>query len=125
MSTILLLEALAEAFEAAGSTLRQKIAVLKLEDGTVAATTPTIGVVARVRAYHSQLGPRQAEVLQVLEDAGWDGTTAGAIAEIINYDQPNVYLTLQGLIGGGYVEKDDSVRPHRYRLAPNLLPPKE
>lgn len=38
----------------------------------------------------------------------------------MDYDRPNVYLTLQGLIQLGMVTRDSAVRPHRYRLASPL-----
>ncbi len=34
----------------------------------------------------------------------------------MDYDQPNVYLTLRGLITLGFVERDHQTTPHTYRL---------
>jgi hypothetical protein len=58
-------------------------------------------------------------VLQQLEEAEPEGTTTGVIARAINYDQPNVYLTLQGLANAGQVEKDVGKHPRRgHQLRP-------
>ena len=67
-----------------------------------------------------QMGPRQVQVLQEVCDVGDAGASAGGISRLIGYDEPNVHLTLQALVRLGFVEKDESTRPHRYRLAPHL-----
>jgi DNA-binding IclR family transcriptional regulator len=69
---------------------------------------------------HPLLGPRQAEIIRELEKAEPDGTSTGRIVEAIQYDQPDVYLTLRGLVGLSFAEKDASTRPHRYRLGARL-----
>lgn len=63
------------------------------------------------------LGPRQRQILKVLLEAGEEGKTSGEIANAIDYDQPNVWLTLKALVDRGLVVKWDDRRPHRYQLA--------
>lgn len=105
-----MLDAMAEALDAAAA-LRRHSALADVESPTVAA-----GVVSRARAVHPLLGPRQAEILGLLEETGREGTNTGVLSHAMEYDQPNVYLTLQGLIGLGFVEKYDTTSPHTYRL---------
>jgi Fe2+ or Zn2+ uptake regulation protein len=78
------------------------------------------GAIAKARAIHERLGRRQAQILGVLEEAGGDGTNTGVISRAIDYDQPNVYLTLQSLVGLGFVDKDKTTDPHTYGLTPRL-----
>lgn len=85
--------------------------------GGVQRTDQNSSAVLRAREIHPELGPRQAEILEQLEIAGDDGTTTGVIFRNIGYAQPNVYLTLRGLITLGLAEKDALTSPHRYRLA--------
>src|SRR5205823_5008630 len=118
--TIVLLEALADAFDAASVVLRERLAILNRASSSQSSAASSLSAVERAQAIHPQLGPRQAQVLQQVEDAGASGATAGAISRAIGYDEPNVHLTLQGLANRGFVEKDESARPHRYRLAPRL-----
>lgn len=112
MSESALLYALAEAFDAASGVLRLRAALVEPRD-----RVSTMGSVDRARAVHPQLGPRQAEVIELLEQHGPNGTNTGVLSRSMNYDQPNVYLTLRSLVGLGFVEKDESVIPHNYRLA--------
>lgn len=114
MSDIAVLEAIADALDAASATLRQRVALLK-PVGPSEARGPA-GAVARARALHPQLGERQAQILEILAAAGAEGTGTGPISHQIDYDQPNVYLTLQSLVRLRFVEKDDTSDPHRYRL---------
>jgi hypothetical protein len=107
-----MLDAMAEALEAAAAVLRRRSALADVESPTVAAA----GVVSRARAVHPLLGPRQAEILGLLEESGRGGTNTGVLSRAMEYDQPNVYLTLRGLIGLGFVEKDETTSPHTYRL---------
>lgn len=115
MEETVVLEALAEALDAASATLRQRVALLIPPPSQRG--TEYLDPVARARALHEQLGHRQAQVLQVLADAGEPGTNTGAISRAIGYDQPNVYITLRVLIGLGFVEKDETTNPHTYRLS--------
>ena len=107
-----MLDAMAEALEAGAAVLRRHSALADVESPARAAG----GVVSRARAVHPLLGPRQAEILGLLEEAGREGTNTGVLSRAMEYDQPNVYLTLRGLIGLGFVEKDETTSPHTYRL---------
>jgi DNA-binding IclR family transcriptional regulator len=71
--------------------------------------------VGSVRGEH--LGSDLAEIIELLDKAGPFGSNTGFLSRSMGYDQPNVYLTLRGLIGLGFVEKDESGRPHSYRLS--------
>jgi DNA-binding IclR family transcriptional regulator len=75
-----------------------------------------------VRKQHPVLGPRQAEVLSLLARAGDRWSDTGELAAEMKYERANVYLTLQGLMELGFVEKDASRRPHVYRLADRFRP---
>jgi len=61
---------------------------------------------------HPQLGPRETEVIAALEEQGTQGMSAGSISRAIRYDEPNVYLTLRGLVTRRFVEKDAMTDPH-------------
>jgi phosphoribosylaminoimidazole-succinocarboxamide synthase len=122
MSTAVILEALADGLDAMATTIRQRAALLSAGSRSTAATPA--GAVDRARAMHPMLGKRQAEVIALLEEAGPDGTNAGAISKAMGYDQPNVYLALQALSDLDFVQKDPTTSPHTYRLAPILLVPR-
>jgi hypothetical protein len=121
-----IVDALADAFEAAAQKLRERSALLQQAHagGSPAAsaseTNPGRSAVERARALHPQLGPRQAEVIHELAKAGAKGTGTGPIVKAIDYDQPDVYLTLKGLQALGFAEKDTSSKPHTYRLGQRL-----
>src|SRR5437773_7546692 len=106
MGDAAVLEALAEALDTASVVLKRRAALLTGEVGDAHASA---GAVARARVIHPLLGPRQAEVIEQLEQAGRAGTNTGVISRAIKYDQPNVYLTLRGLTTLGFVEKDESI----------------
>lgn len=116
MSDSEVLLALADALDAASRLLRER------------ATAPTqpapepraTGAVERARSIHPSLGPRQAQILEVLEQYGNAGTNTGVISRAIHYSQPNVHLTLMGLMDAGLAVRDASVRPHVYWLAERL-----
>lgn len=114
-----LLEAFADALEAAARSLRRRAQLSNTEPKGEGGEGD---VVERARAMHPQLGPRQAEVLRVLEDYGATGTNTGVISQVIDYEQANVYLTLQALISLGFVERDTATSPHIYRLSSSLGP---
>ena len=61
-------------------------------------------------------------MFEYLDDVGAGGTTGGAISRAIDYEQPNTYLALKWLVKLGFVEKDESTRPHTYRLTSRLRP---
>lgn len=107
------LEALADAFGAAEQVIRKRIARVAV-DRPVANVSE---VLQAVRAEHPLLGPRQAQIVELLSEAGDDGMNTGGLSKRMQYDQPNVYLTLQVLREEGFVEKDETVSPHIYRLA--------
>jgi IclR helix-turn-helix domain len=114
VSEAAILDAMADALEAASRVLRQRLALVETGPGTRGRARE--GVVARARAMHERLGRRQAEILEVLEEAGSAGTNTGVISRKIGQDQANVYLTLRSLVRLGFVEKDGTTDPHTYRL---------
>ncbi len=112
------IDALADALMAAGEALHERARSLR-----VAADAPgdnEFDVVAEARRLHGALGPRQAEVLALLQEAGPAGTNTGVLSKRMGYTQPNVHLTLKELVRRGLVIKDGTTRPHNYRLAPRL-----
>jgi DNA-binding MarR family transcriptional regulator len=115
MSEAALLNVMADALDAASRVLRQRLALIETTPGNNGKVPES--AVARARAMHERLGGRQAEILEVLEEAGGAGTNTGVISRRIGQDQANVYLTLQALVRLGFVEKDDTTDPHTYRLA--------
>ncbi len=120
MSDVAVLEALADALDAASSALRQHLVLLEPPAARATDGQAPADAIAKARAIHERLGPRQAQILEVLEEAGNDGTNTGVISRKLGYDQPNVYLTLRVLVGLGFVEKDQTTDPHTYRLTPLL-----
>lgn len=131
--TILL--ALVDGLEAAAESLRRSLANLPESQGRPhvgAGAQPTaqaaIGSaggspdpVKRARELHPSLGPRQAELIGLLAEAHPDWSTTGTLyPRMVGYGQANVYLTLKNMIPLGFVEKDASSTPHRYRLGPRL-----
>jgi DNA-binding MarR family transcriptional regulator len=122
MSTSVLLNALADALAAASATLRQHAAVLD-QSGRATGEGGPLSAVERARIVNPLLGPRQAQILGLLEEAHPEGTDTGKLGRGMGYDQANVYLTLKGLTEQGLVEKDTTTRPHRYRLAADFLSP--
>lgn len=115
------LDALADALEAAGRVLRARATDVRSSEIDPSRAQGNRPIVDRVRSRHQQLGPRQAQAIEVLAEAGVAGTTTGVIARRISYDQPNVYLTLQALIQRGIVERDVTTNPHTYRLSSEVL----
>lgn len=118
MSDADILEALAEAAEAAALVFRRRAALARPQpQGEQRAGT----ALDLARQIHPMLGQRQAEVVVELEKAGAAGTTTSKIAAELDYDQPNTHIALGALVRHGIAEKDTSSYPHRYRLAPTLL----
>ena len=80
-------------------------------------------VVAAARRLHDSIGPRQVEALRLIAGEHPNGVGTGALVKAMNYDQPNVYLTLQSLVERNYkfVRKDAAVSPHRYFITDYLL----
>jgi hypothetical protein len=118
MSEACILEALAEAHEAAAAVLRRRADRLKANVVRGNATPGT--AVDRAKLQHPMLGYRQEQVLAELEANEPDGTTTGNISRALAYDQANVHITLQGLMERGFVERDTSRYPHNYRLGASL-----
>jgi len=118
MNDSAILHALADAIDAASRVLRERAVAI---ESPLPESIPVQGAVARARAMHPPLGPRQAQIIEVLEKYGRTGTNTGVISRAIGYSQPNVHLTLMGLMGDGLVERDDQARPHRYWLSEPLL----
>jgi hypothetical protein len=114
----LVLDAIAEALEAAAAVLRRHAAAP--EPAATVAEPGAASAAERARLAHPMLGFRQIEIIRLLEAAGTKGTTTGAISSTLRYDQPNVYLTLKNLIVLGFAEKDSKASPHRYFLGPAL-----
>lgn len=112
-----LLNAFADAFSAASATFRQHAIALSPQ----ASSGQPLSAVERARIMNPQLGPRQAEIIELLAPMYPKGTDTGYLHREMGYDQPNVYLTLQGLIKQGIVEKNVATRPHTYRLHPDFM----
>lgn len=119
MSTADILDSLAEAAEAAAAVFRRRAALMRpqAQGGRSPGT-----VLDLARQIHPMLGERQAQVVGELEKAGAAGTTTGAIASELQYDQANTHIALGALVKHGIAEKDTSAYPHVYRLAAGLLP---
>lgn len=114
-----LLDELAELHQSTADVLRSYASRLD-ELPSIPNKSPTTTVVERARRLHPSLGPRQEQVLAEVADAGQAGATSGQVSRAMEYDQPNVYLTLQALIRQELVRKDSAARPHRYFLHARL-----
>lgn len=122
MSESALLDALADALAAASAVLRQHAAKLSPAAGDAPADSNSPrAVVERARIMHAALGVRQAQVIELLAEVYPGSTDTGKLSRQMDYDQPNVHLTLRGLINQGLVEKDPTLRPHQYKLATALF----
>jgi DNA-binding MarR family transcriptional regulator len=111
---------LTTALESAAQSISEAVSILRRIVTRGDLTDPRPGPIQRAKSLHPELGPRQTEILGLLEIAGPDGTSTGHIAKKIGYPQPDVYLTLRGLVTRGFVEKNDSSSPHRYSLSKSL-----
>ncbi|UQS27564.1 hypothetical protein L1857_34595 [Amycolatopsis thermalba] len=112
------LNAWSDALSAASAVLRQHALAL-----SPAVEARALSAVDRARIMNPQLGPRQAEIITLLDELYPKGADTGYLHRKMNYDQPNVYLTLKGLIQQGIVEKDATTRPHLYRLTDDFMKP--
>jgi DNA-binding transcriptional ArsR family regulator len=123
-----LLRTLAAGLEAAAATFRtaaNKASAdaqpdINAQGVALRSRTARASAVERARLMHPTLGKRQAQIIEELTAAEPEGTDTGQISRSLQYDQPNVYLTLAALRRHGLVEKDESQHPHRYRLAEGL-----
>jgi|SRR5579875_976903 DNA-binding MarR family transcriptional regulator len=112
------LEALAEAAEAAAAVFRRRAALARPQPQGEQNPGTALDL---ARQIHPMLGQRQAEVVGELEKAGASGTTTSAIAAALQYDQANTHIALSALVKYGIAEKDTSAYPHVYRLTTSLL----
>lgn len=115
---ITLLDALADAFEAAAATLRRQAAAGRRDSDDHHADT----IMDRVRSIYPDLGFRQAQMVELLADAGAsaDGTggmTASELGRAISYSPVNAHISLAPLVDAGIVEKITVSQPYLYRLA--------
>jgi hypothetical protein len=117
---VAILETFADALDAASASIRHSASRMAARLSPDPDMPSGDGMVARARALHPALGPRQAQAIKELEDAWPDSRTTGLLAASMAYDQPNVYLTLKTLISLGFADKDASASPHLYRLGPRL-----
>lgn len=121
MNSEVVLAALADAFEAAAACLRGRGGLeTEARPDADPPVKPSVAAAIGAREAHPRIGHRQLQVIECLEAAEPRGTTSGEVAKAIGYDQPNVFSTLFGLCNMGLAEKNDAVRPHRYRLAAKL-----
>lgn len=112
-----MLEAMAEALEAAAAVLRRHAAGRSPAPGT-----PQAGTLAeQARRIHRMLGERQEQMLPLLAAAGEEGATAGEIARALDYDPANATITLNAMVKAGLLRKDESSVPYLFRLVPELL----
>lgn len=97
------------------ATLHERLAAsLRADASALAHDEGPVDPMARALERHPQMGPRQQQIMQMVIDAADEGIDTGVISRTINYTQPNVHLTLGGLIRYGLVRKDGSARPHKY-----------
>jgi len=110
-----ILIALAEGHEAFAAVLRKY--VTQPHDSHEA-----LSAVELARRLHPMLGPRQAQAIGELEKAEPAGLSTSRLRTLMKYgeDNANTHLTLQALVNLGFAEKDDSTRPHTYRLGRKL-----
>jgi hypothetical protein len=123
MSSSELLNAFADGLEAMSATLRRHAAVISsVQSDTAPRTNSPADVLARARAMYPGLGPRQAEVIELLADVHPESQTSRYLYDRMDgCDQPNVYNTCQRLKQIRLVENDPTARGLQYRLSPTLL----
>ena len=113
-----MLEAMADALEAAATVLRRRAAAWH----PGASEVQNAGTLAeRARKIHRMLGERQEQMLPLLAAAGEDGATSGDIARALKHDHANATVTLNMMVKAGLLLKDESKVPYRFRLVPELL----
>lgn len=118
-----LFEDLADATEAMAKTLRQIAAEIDGDEVPAASeAAPAGSALERALQLHPMMGARQRELIPLVEREGKRGADTGVLSRTMGYDQPNVYLTLQGLIRRNFIVKDTSSHPHRYFIGPALKP---
>lgn len=112
-----MLEAMADAMEAAAAVLRRRAAA----SHPGVSTTQHATLAERARQIHRLLGERQEQMLPLLAAAGEHGATSGDIARALEYDHANATITLNAMVRAGLLLKDESAVPYRFRLVPELL----
>jgi hypothetical protein len=112
-----MLEAMADALEAAAVELRRRAAAWHpgVPEAQHAGT-----LAERARQIHRMLGERQEQMLPLLAAAGEHGTTSGDIARALDYDHANAMITLNAMVKAGLLLKTKSA-PYRFWLVPELL----
>jgi hypothetical protein len=113
-----MLEAMADALEAAAAVLRRRAATGHPD---AFRTRHTGTLTERARQIHRMLGERQEQMLPLLAAAGEHGATAGDIARALEYDPANAMITLNAMVRAGLLLKDESAVPYLFRLVPELL----
>ncbi len=113
-----LLQDLADLHEQTAVRIREYVEEAKAS--TVAESPVDERVVRAARAIHSTMGARQEEILRHIASAHPDGVGTGYLSKTMNYDQPNVYLTLKAMIRQGLIVRDEKASPHRYGLSEKL-----
>jgi hypothetical protein len=113
-----ILDAMAEALEAAAAVLRRHAAP-RHPGAPEAQHAETLA--ERARQIHRMLGERQEQMLPLLAAAGERGSTSGNIARALDYDQANATITLNAMVKAGLLLKDESAVPYRFMLVPELL----
>jgi hypothetical protein len=113
-----MLEAMADALEAAAAVLRRRAAT----ERPAASEIQHAGTLTeRARQIHRMLGERQEQMLPLLAAAGEHGATAGDLARGLEYDPANATITLNAMVRAGLLRKDESAVPYLFRLVPELL----
>jgi hypothetical protein len=119
MTLATLFNDLADHTEATARTLR-KIAY-EMSAGTGPLPLPATGsALERALGIHPSMGPRQRELITLVEGIGARGADTGELSRASGMSQPNVHLTLKGMMTRGLIRKDESQRPQRYYLGAAL-----
>jgi hypothetical protein len=113
-----ILEAMADALEAAAAVLRRR--AVGWQPG-VSEPQPSGTLAERARQIHRMLGERQEQMLPLLAAAGEQGATSGDIARALEYDHANATITLNAMVKAGLLLKDESAVPFKFTLVPELL----
>jgi hypothetical protein len=123
MELTTLIDELADSAEAMTRTLRAIAGELarKPAEQPVVIEADQSSALARALALHPVMGARQRSIIRLVEREGDHGADTGTLSREMGYDQPNVYLTLQGLIRRDFIRRDANAHPHRYYLGRALL----
>lgn len=112
-----MLEAMADALEAAAAVLRRRAA----EGPPGVSKAQHAGTLTeRARRIHRMIGERQEQMLPLLAEAGEYGKTSGDIARELDYDHANAMITLNAMVKAGLLLKTE-LAPYRFSLVPELL----